>query len=72
MVAGRADSAVSTRDPLGMTCSHLHDTTTEYDHGEKLLTFLVFCSECGTTKVVETLRYEPEFRAAAPLQAPAA
>jgi hypothetical protein len=45
-------------------CSHLHDTTTRYDAAEKLLHFLLFCPVCGTSQVVETVHYEPEFRPA--------
>jgi hypothetical protein len=52
-------------------CGHLHDTTTQYDAAEKVLTFLLFCPECGTKKVVETLHYEPRFRSAPPLPAAA-
>jgi hypothetical protein len=46
--------------PAG-TCDHLHDTTTRYDHAEKLLTFLLVCHSCGTEKVIETVPYEPRF-----------
>lgn len=42
-------------------CGHLHDTTTRYDHKQKLLAFLLVCPECGTEKVLETQRYEPRF-----------
>jgi hypothetical protein len=44
-------------------CDHLHDTTTRYDAGEKLLTFLLVCPSCRTEKVLETQHYEPRFRA---------
>jgi hypothetical protein len=44
-------------------CDHLHDTTSRYNPGEKLLTFLLVCPVCGTEKIVETLRYEPRFEA---------
>ena len=40
-------------------CEHLHDTTTRYDAGEKVLTFLRVCRPCGIERVVETLEYEP-------------
>jgi hypothetical protein len=42
-------------------CDHLHDSTTRYDHEQKLLTFLLVCSVCETEKVVETRHYEPRF-----------
>jgi hypothetical protein len=42
-------------------CGHLHDTTSQYDADQKLLTFLLFCPVCGTKQVIETLHYEPEF-----------
>ena len=50
---------------LGMPhgCDHLHDTTSRYNPGEKLLTFLLVCRVCGTERVVETLHYEPRFEA---------
>jgi hypothetical protein len=44
-------------------CNHLHDSTTRYDPHRKLLTFLLVCSDCGIEKVVETMHYEPRFRA---------
>jgi hypothetical protein len=43
-------------------CDHLHDTTSRYDVAKKLLTFLLCCPVCGTERVIESLRYEPEFR----------
>jgi hypothetical protein len=46
---------------MARTCNHLHDTTSRYNRGEKLLTFLLVCPVCGTEQVVETLRYEPRF-----------
>jgi hypothetical protein len=46
--------------PAG-TCEHLHDTTTRYDHAEKVLTFLLVCHSCRTESVIETLAYEPRF-----------
>jgi hypothetical protein len=46
--------------PAG-ACRHLRDTTSRYDHAEKLLTFLLVCPVCGTEKVIETLDYEPHF-----------
>jgi hypothetical protein len=42
-------------------CDHVHESTTRYDHGRKVLTFLLVCPVCGTEKVVETQRYEPRF-----------
>ena len=47
--------------PAPQPCGHLHDTTTRYDHDAKLLTFLLVCPTCGTEKVLETQRYEPDF-----------
>jgi hypothetical protein len=43
-------------------CDHVHDTTTRYDHAQKLLTFLLVCPICGTEKIVETQHYEPRFQ----------
>jgi hypothetical protein len=43
-------------------CDHLHDTTTRYDHAQKLLTFLLVCPVCGTEKVVDAQHYEPRFQ----------
>lgn len=43
-------------------CDHLHDTTTRYDHAEKLLTFLLVCPICGTEKIVHAQHYEPRFQ----------
>jgi hypothetical protein len=40
-------------------CDHLHDSTTRYDAGAKVLTFLLVCRTCGTERTVETLEYEP-------------
>jgi len=42
-------------------CEHLHDTTSRYDHAEKVLTFLLVCNVCETEKVVERMRYAPRF-----------
>jgi hypothetical protein len=42
-------------------CDHLHDSTTRYDHDQKLLVFLLVCPVCGTEKVVESRHYEPRF-----------
>jgi hypothetical protein len=47
-------------------CAHLHDTTTRYDRKNKVLTFLLVCSVCGTQKVVEEFPYEPTFAAGVP------
>jgi hypothetical protein len=43
------------------SCGHLHDSTTRYDHDQKVLTFLLICPVCGTEKVMETQHYEPRF-----------
>jgi hypothetical protein len=43
-------------------CDHLHDQTSHYDAGLKLLSFLLVCPVCQTERVVETLEYEPRFR----------
>ena len=42
-------------------CGHLHDTTTRYDHDQKLLHFLLVCPACGTERLLETQPYEPSF-----------
>ena len=42
-------------------CGHIHDTTTRYDHAQKLLTFLLVCPVCGTESALETQDYEPRF-----------
>jgi hypothetical protein len=49
------------RAPGPIICEHRCDTTTRYDHREKLLTFVLSCTECGTENIVERLRYEPRF-----------
>jgi hypothetical protein len=36
-------------------CDHLHDSTSRYDAAEKVLSFLLVCTMCGT----ETVEYEP-------------
>ena len=43
-------------------CDHLHETTTRYDHDQKVLTFLLVCPVCRTEKVIERRHYEPRFR----------
>jgi hypothetical protein len=43
------------------TCDHLHDTTSRYDHAEKVLSFLLVCHACETEKVILTVPYEPRF-----------
>jgi hypothetical protein len=43
-------------------CDHLHDTTTRYDHAQKLLTFLLVCPVCGIEKIVDAQHYEPRFQ----------
>lgn len=47
-------------------CSHIHETTTRYDHERKLLTFLEVCRSCGIERVVETQRYEPRYEPTQP------
>jgi hypothetical protein len=47
--------------PTEAPCDHVHDSTTRYDHDQKLLTFLLVCPVCGTERVMETQRYEPRF-----------
>lgn len=42
-------------------CDHLQDTTTRYDHAEKLLSFLLVCPVCKTERLIDSLRYEPRF-----------
>ena len=42
-------------------CGHVHDTTTRYDHEQKLLHFLLVCPTCGSEKLIETQPYEPRF-----------
>jgi hypothetical protein len=42
-------------------CDHFHETTSRYDHEQKVLTFLLVCPVCRTEKVVETQDYEPRF-----------
>jgi hypothetical protein len=61
--------------PPGECCDQLCDTTTRYEHDKKLLHFLLFCPECGTEKLIETVPYEPRFEpnpALDPAEAPAA
>jgi hypothetical protein len=45
----------------GESCNHLCDTTTRYEHEQKLLHFLLVCPECGTERLIETVDYEPRF-----------
>jgi hypothetical protein len=47
-------------------CDHLHETTTRYDHAQKLLTFLLVCPVCGTEKIVHAQDYEPRFQSSRP------
>ena len=42
-------------------CDHLHDTTSRYDHSEKVLSFLLVCPVCKTEKLIHKLDYEPRF-----------
>jgi hypothetical protein len=44
-----------------VSCEHLHDTTTRYDHDAKRLSFLLVCAVCGTERVLEAMPYEPNF-----------
>jgi hypothetical protein len=43
------------------SCGHLHDSTTRYDHDQKLLTFLLVCPLCATERVMEAQHYEPRY-----------
>jgi hypothetical protein len=45
----------------GESCNHLCDTSTRYEHEQKLLHFLLVCPECGTEQLIETVAYEPRF-----------
>ena len=66
-LARRSEAARSWRRAEGQDpCSHIHETTTRYDHERKLLTFLAVCRSCGIERVVETLRYEPRYDPAQP------
>jgi hypothetical protein len=47
--------------PTAAPCDHVHDSTTRYDHDQKLLTFLLICPVCGTEKVIETQHHERRF-----------
>jgi hypothetical protein len=49
------------RSDRSVRCEHLCETTSRYDHGEKELSFLLFCALCGTEELVERIRYEPQF-----------
>lgn len=42
-------------------CQHFHESTTRYDHDQKLLSFLLVCGVCGTEKLVHSQPYEPRF-----------
>jgi hypothetical protein len=42
-----------------VSCDHICETTSRYDHARKVLTFLLMCPVCGTEQVVESLDYEP-------------
>jgi hypothetical protein len=48
--------------PTAAPCDHVHDSTTRYDHDQKLLTFLLVCPVCGTEKIVDAQHYEPRFQ----------
>jgi hypothetical protein len=54
--------ALHVASPSATPCDHLHDTTTRYDHAQKLLTFLLVCPVCGTEKIVDAQHYEPRFQ----------
>ena len=50
--------------PVALThagCSHVHDTTSRYDHAEKRLELLLTCAVCKTERVIHSLSYEPRF-----------
>jgi hypothetical protein len=49
------------RPASAQECGHLQDTTTRYDHEQKLLHFLMVCPTCGNEKLIETQPYEPRF-----------
>jgi hypothetical protein len=51
-----------------MSCNHVHESTTRYDHDQKALTFLLLCPVCGTERIMETQRYEPRFEPGPGLQ----
>ena len=44
-------------------CDHLHESTSRYDQAEKQLHFLLVCPVCKTERVVDTVDYEPRYRA---------
>jgi len=44
--------------PTPAPCDRVHDSTTRYDHDQKLLTFLLICPVCGTERVIETQHHE--------------
>jgi hypothetical protein len=39
----------------------LHESTTRYDHDQKVLSFLLVCRICGIEKLVHRQPYEPLF-----------
>lgn len=43
------------------SCHHFHESTTRYDHDQKLLSFLLVCRVCGTEKLVHSQPYDPHF-----------
>jgi hypothetical protein len=43
-------------------CDHLHEQTSRYDAGTRMLSFLLVCPVCETERVVDTLEYEPRFK----------
>jgi hypothetical protein len=57
----RSSASRSAAPPPATPCGHLHDSTTRYDHDQKVLTFLLVCAVCGTERVMETQHYEPRF-----------
>jgi hypothetical protein len=61
--AGRAAlSGWATHPPLGVRrCRHFHESTSRYDHDQKLLSFLLLCRVCGIEKLVYRQPYEPRF-----------
>ena len=49
--------------PRAERCDHLHESTSRYDQAEKQLHFLLVCPVCKTERVVDTVDYEPQYRA---------
>jgi hypothetical protein len=49
-------------------CDHVHESTTRYDQGQKLLTFLLVCPVCRSERVVDIHPYEPRFQDDRPMR----